>query len=362
MNRLLICLVALVLGIAGARAQEDAGLPPIEPVLESMLVNYIRPGYEAFRQAGLDLQASTEALCRDPSAARLEQARSVFRITVEKWGYMEWLRLGPVMDDNRLERVLFFPDRKGTGRRQVQAAIASEDRKVTEASVLAGQSVAVQGLGAREFILFDSGSDALAEGGAAHRCAYAEAVSVNLVNISEEIIDGWQDGTALAAAFRKPGPDNPLYRTDREAVNLLLGQMLHGIEAILDIRMNAFFDKKNPEKDRPRAALFWRSEMTLPSIRSGLEGIEAMFNKSGIEVVAEDLEPRIGAMMRFEFEQVVHTARSLEMPVDAILGNPVTREKLLYLDYAIRTVSGRLGRGFAKARGLPGGFFFGDGD
>lgn len=362
MNQILACLLALVIGSGAARAEQETPLPPIEPVLESMLVDYIRPGYAAFRIAASDLEASTAALCRDPSAATLESARSAFRVTVVYWGRMEWLRLGPVMDENRLERILFFPDRKGTGRRQVQAAIASSDEKVTEVSSLSGQSVAMQGLGALEFILFGSGSNALAGPDASHRCAFAKAASTNLVNLSGEIIDGWRDGSGLVTAFLKPGPDNPLFRTDQEAANLLLGQMLHGIEAILDIRIKAFFDKKNSDDDRPKSALFWRSEMTLPSIRADLEGLEAMFNKSGIEVVAEDLQPRIGATMRFEFEQAVHTARSLEVPVDAILSDPASREKLLYLDYTIRTVSRRLGRGFAQARGLPGGFFFGDGD
>lgn len=362
MNRLLICLVALVIGAGTARADQDPARPPIGPVLERMLVDYIRPGYAAVSSAAKGLETSVAELCSNPSDENLQAARSAFRGAVDSWSRIEWLRLGPVMSENRLERILFFPDRKGTGRNQVQAAIASRDENVTQVSTLAGQSVAMQGLGALEFILFGSGSDALTGPDAIHRCAFAEAASTNLVNLSGEIIGRWQDGSDFVAAFLKPGPDNPLFRTDQEAVNLLLGQMLHGIEAILDIRMKAFFDRKNAENDRPKSALFWRSEMTLPSIRADLEGLEAMFSNSGIEVVAEDLQPRIGATMRFEFEQAVHTARSLEVPVDVILSDPASREKLLYLDYAIRTVSGRLGRGFAQARGLPGGFFFGDGD
>jgi hypothetical protein len=49
MSRLLICLVALVIGATVAHADEDKPRPPIGPVLEQMLVHYIRPGYTGSR-------------------------------------------------------------------------------------------------------------------------------------------------------------------------------------------------------------------------------------------------------------------------------------------------------------------------
>ncbi|MEM5494543.1 imelysin family protein [Hoeflea sp. AS16] len=362
MNRLLICLVALMIGAGIARADQDDARPPIGPVLERMLVDYIRPGYAQVNTAASGLQASVAALCASPSGEKLATARSAFRTVVESWSRMEWLRLGPVMSENRLERILFFPDRKGTGRKQVQAAIASSMEAVTGVDTLAGQSVAMQGLGALEFILFGSGSDALAQSQASHRCAFALAAATNLVNLSDEIIAGWGDETGLVQAFLKPAAGNPLFRTDREALNLLLGQMIHGLEAIRDTRVNAFLDKENPDHDRPKSALFWRSGMTVPSIRADLEGLQALFNESGIEVVSKDSAPRLADTIRFEFRQAIRTAESLEAPVGDLLADRETREKLLYLDYAIKIIVGRLDQEFAQAGGLAVGFSFGDGD
>lgn len=362
MKRLLICVAALMIGASAVRAEQDAARPPIGPVLEQMVVNYIRPGYSALNVAAADLQTSVAALCGDPSDDNLQTARSAFRDTVDRWARIEWLRLGPVMSDNRLERILFFPDRKGTGRKQVQVAIASKDESVTEAGTLAGQSVAMQGLGALEFILFGTGSDALAEPQASHRCAFAQAAATNLVDLSGEIIAGWQDDTTLARKFLQPAADNPLFRTDQEALNVLLGQMIHGLEAIRDTRVGAFLNKQNPAHDRPKSALFWRSGMTLPSIRADLEGLQSLFNESGIEIVSKDMAPKLGDTIRFEFKQAIRTAQSLEAPVSDLLIDPKTREKLIYLDYAIKIIIGRLDQEFAQAGGLAVGFSFGDGD
>lgn len=362
MKRFLVSLSALTISAGVATAAQDAPRPPIEPVLEQMLAGYIRPGYAALDVAAADLSSSMTALCSAPSGVSLEAARSAFRTTVDRWGRMEWLRLGPVMSDNRLERILFFPDRKGTGRKQVQAAIASKSDTVTSVASLAGQSVAMQGLGAIEFLLFGSGSEALTGTKASHRCAFAQSAADNLVNLSEQIIAGWRDDTELVAVFRKPEPDNPLFRTDQEALNLLLGQMIHGLEAIRDIRLRAFLNKEGPIRDRPKSALFWRAGMTLPSIEANLEGLEALFNESGIEVVSKDMAPRLADTIRFEFRQAIQTAQSLDAPLSDLLTDPQTRDKLVYLDYAIKIIIDRLDQEFAQAGGLAVGFSFGDGD
>ncbi|MDF1609077.1 imelysin family protein [Hoeflea sp. YIM 152468] len=362
MKRLLLSVVMLMAGSGAAGADVTSPRPPIEPVLERMLVTYIRPGYAGFNLSVSGLSTATRALCETPSGDRLGAARAAFRAAADSWARIEWLRLGPVMSHNRLERVLFFPDRKGTGRKQVQSAIAQKDASVTDAGSLAGQSVAMQGLGAIEFLLFGSGSDALAHSKASHRCAFAHAAADNLVNLSNEIITGWGPDSTAVPVFLKPGADNPLYRTDTEALNVLLGQMIHGLEAIRDTRIGAFLDTENPDHDRPKSALFWRSEMTLPTIRAGLSGLEALFNASGIEVVAEDQAPKLAAMIRFEFSQAIRTADSLDAPVAELLADPQTREKLAYLAYAIKIIIARLDQEFAQAGGLAVGFSFGDGD
>jgi len=362
MSRLFICVLTLLISAGVARADQETARPPIEPVLERMLVDYIRPGYAAVNVAAEELETSVTALCSTPSDENLDAAQSAFRAAVDRWARIEWLRLGPVMSENRLERILFFPDRKGTGRKQVQAAIASKDENVTEVGTLAGQSVAMQGLGALEFILFGTGSDALVEPEASHRCAFARAAATNLVNLSGEIIAGWQDDTELVPMFLKPAAGNPLFRTEKEALNLLLGQMIHGLEAIRDTRINAFLNKENPAHDRPKSALFWRAGMTLPSIRADLEGLEALFNESGIEIVSKAGAPRLADTIRFEFRQAIRTAQGLEAPVSDLLSDQQTRDKLVYLDYAIKIIVGRLDQEFAQAGGLAVGFSFGDGD
>ncbi|OCW56223.1 imelysin family protein [Hoeflea olei] len=355
------------LGIgSGAAVAQTASVAPIAPVLNRMVDHYVRPRYAAFNQAAVDLESGIATLCATPSGDTLAASRTAFRAAADEWSRIEWLRLGAVMSDNRLERILFFPDRKGTGRKQVEAALATQDESVTDTVTLAGKSVAMQGLGALEYILFGTGSEALAasapDAAAAHGCRFARAAADNVANLSAELIDGWDEGSPFLAAFREPGPTNPLFRTDEEALNVLLGQMIHGLEAIRDTRIGAFLDPDTPDHDRAKSALYWRSEMTLPSISAGIAGLESLFNESGIEVVAEESAPRLPDQIRFEFTQAVRTADSLDAPVETLLADPKQRDRLVYLAYAIKIVIDRLDQEFAQAGGLAVGFSFGDGD
>ena len=362
MTRFMISLLALLLLSGPALAAEDAPSQPIEPVLQRMLTDYIRPGYAGFDETATTLQDAMAELCSVPSQAHLDAARTAFSAVVNKWARIEWLRLGPVMAEDRLERILFFPDRKGTGRKQVQAALAAKSDEVTDPDVLAGKSVAMQGLGALEFILFGTGSDELVQAAAGHRCGFGSAAATNLADRAGEIVAGWADDGAYVPLFLKPGQGNPFFRTGREALSVLLGQMIHGLEAIRDTRIGAFLDRDEPDRARPKLALFWRSQLTLPTVGAGISGLEALFNNSGIEIVTQELAPRLGDTIRFEFTQAIRTADSLNAPVEELVADPQSRRKLVYLDYAIKIIIDRLDKDFAQAGGLAVGFSFGDGD
>ena len=60
---------------------------------------------------------------------------------------------------------------------------------------------------------------------------------------------------------RSPAPDNPLYRTAREAVTELLDVFVNGLELVRDVRLGGFLGDE-AEDDKPKQALFWRSAQT----------------------------------------------------------------------------------------------------
>lgn len=332
-----------------------------QPILTKLLKQYIQPSYANFERQTSLLVDKTQELCGQPSGIQLTATQEQFAKVATTWSHIEWLRVGPVMSENRLERVLFYPDRKSTGLRQVQRALGKQDETVLETSSLAKKSVAMQGLGALEFILFGTGFETLLENKYQYRCLYGLAISKNLHQIALEIEDGWQIGSVFADSWIAPDPDNPLFRNDFEALNRVIGTIIHGLEAQRDARIGAFL-KDDAEKDRPKSALLWRSELSLAMIAGGLTGLTNMYQISDLADFIPEDQSWLKSSMMFELEQSIRTAETFSGSVLSLLQDIKSRERLVYLDLAIDFAIKRLDGAVAPALGLQAGFSFGDGD
>lgn len=128
-----LSLLCLTIAAVPATAQEgEAPLPSIldEAALPGVMAkavdDFIIPGYRNLSRATSTLAATSAALCAEPSDAALQSTRAALADVVQTWSQIEIIRLGPALEENRFERFLFYPDRKSTGLKQVQAILAKE--------------------------------------------------------------------------------------------------------------------------------------------------------------------------------------------------------------------------------------------
>lgn len=356
--RILTILMTLFLCFGQSNAQDNV---PTKQVLSNIHAGYIQPKYADLYSRSLDLQLASDNLCASPSIANLEHAQSSFLNFAHSWAQIEWFRVGPVMSKNRIERILFYPDRKSTGLKQVQRALAKQDQTVTSIAALPQKSVAVQGLGALEFNLFGTGFEILRTDEGSFRCAFSLAVARNLAHISKTLSDAWADDGIATRFWLNPNDENPLFRTDNEALNVVLGTMVHGLEAIRDVRIGAFL-KDEAKLDRPKSALMWRSENTTAMIANGLEGLFELFNASGFDKLLTDENKNLTDSILFEFNQALNTINALQKPIAEILTSENERKQMEYLELSVGFAMSRLDNDLSSQLGLSAGFSFGDGD
>ena len=114
----------------------------------------ILPGYARFDDTARAFAGEAEALCKAPSQAALDDARAAARAALLAWGRIEPLRFGPMMQKQRFERLLFYPDQHGIVAKQTAKLLAKRDEADIEPEKLAGASVAVQGFGAVDAVLY----------------------------------------------------------------------------------------------------------------------------------------------------------------------------------------------------------------
>ena len=195
---------------------------------------YIRPAYKDFHDKAAALSVETAKFCATPSEDELKQVGARFADTIDSWGRAEIIREGPVLEENRFERVLFYPDRKSTGLKQVQALIASEDETVTDAGALKTKSVAIQGLSAFEYVFFGSYPESVASQPNGFRCRYGLAIARNVEGIGGELQAAWDAPDGIQAQWKTPSADNPVFRSSSESIQALIGIHVHGLEMVRD--------------------------------------------------------------------------------------------------------------------------------
>lgn len=362
----------LLAAVAPAAAQEGTALSPrvldetaLPGVMSRAVDGFIIPGYRDLSRATANLAERSAALCKTPSAAALEETRSAFSDVVRQWSTIEIIRLGPALEQNRFERFLFYPDRKSTGLKQVQAILAKHDESATQVESLKAKSVAVQGLGALDYVLYGTGAETLEGEDGSFRCRYGMAIAQNLAAIAGELLQAWESPGGIQSAWKAPGPDNPLFRDDREAATELLGVLVHSVEMIKDQRLRPFYDGAldgKADRGRPKLAIYWRSGNTMTSIAGNLRGLQSLFNTAGMETLLPADSRSIAGSVNFLFKALISTTERIEGPIDAVLADQKQRSRLDFIALNTADLLDRLNRDFGGAIGLGAGFSFADGD
>ncbi|KQZ15275.1 peptidase M75, Imelysin [Mesorhizobium sp. Root554] len=348
--------LAVLMGCGSPAAAADASA-----IVRQAVDGFVRPAYAELAVKAGDAEKGIEALCGAPSQQALNMARAEFAGLIDAWSSVEIIRFGPITEDNRLERMLYWPDRKSIGLKQVQAALARKDQTAADSKTLAGKSVAMQGLGALEFVLYGTGAEALAGKDDPYRCAYAAAIAGNIEAISASVTEAWAKPDGFAALWANPGPDNPVYRNGAEAITELVGVFINGLELVRDQRLKSFLGA-DPDADKPKSAVFWRSGLTGAALGANLDGMDRLFRASHI---ADALNPDsrwIAESIHIQLANGAADGRAASGPIDEVLAHPARRAKLDHFALVTSSLSTLFGVRLSGEFGLSAGFSSLDGD
>ncbi|GAB5375661.1 MAG: imelysin family protein [Acuticoccus sp.] len=337
-----------------------AGDPPaFKATTAALIADVVVPAHAAFTAAAQTEAGAVDALCATPGTGTLAAARTGFAALVAAFGQVELYRFGPAREDNRVERLFFWPDRRGRALRQVQGVLANEDETATSPETLTIKSVALQGLPALEFALFGTGSETLAET-AGFRCRYAASIAQVIAAVAAAIEAEWRG--PFAGLMTTAGPDNPAYRSDGEAFQDFLQAAAEQLELIGDHKIRAVIGER-PEAAKPRLAPFWRADATVAAIIANLDGVEALLTED-VAALLGDEAAMVGSA-RNELDRAKEMLRPLAADprgFEAVAGDPHSHRRMVAARYAIDGARGIFAERMPAALGLISGFNSMDGD
>ncbi|RFC64057.1 peptidase M75, Imelysin [Fulvimarina endophytica] len=351
-------------GGAGANASGLTGDTLVLDAVANAVDDAIRPGYQAFDDAVREQAFMLETLCSDPTKENLQSAQENFGGLVSAFSKIEFVRFGPIREDNRLERILFFPDPRGVMAKQVQAILKDQADNALHAETLAEKSVAVQGLPALQYVLFGDGSDDLATESGAYRCSYGKAIAANLSSISTALVEEWGDETGISERLMEPAEDDPVYRTASDSLGAIVSIFTEGLEIVADQRLSPPLSAEDgaDAPAKPNLFLFGASDNALTALQGDFEGLQQLFEAVDFPAVLPADKQFLGPSIELEFTQIGSNLDAVETPLSEAVADADSLGKLGYVLIATRSLRSQFTDQLAPALGLASGFSSLDGD
>ena len=278
---------ALVAAMLGAQLAAQPALAFDDAALARQAYDgIILPGYARFDAASRAFADKAGALCKAPSQAGLDQTRAAAKDALLAWGRIEPLRFGPITTNQRLDRLLFYPDPHGIVGKQTGKLLAKRDEADIEPAKLAGASVAVQGFGAMDVALYGTGSEAMATAApeASFRCRYVHALALDIAQIASETHAEWAGD--YKRAWLDVGGNNKTYLTAKETTQALYRAYVTEIEVLRLHRLAPLLSAES-KGSGPATPLLPHSGLGLPFIIAGIEGERDILGAKGF--LADDL-------------------------------------------------------------------------
>ena len=157
------------------------------------------------------------------------------------------------------------------------------------------------------------------------------------------------------------GPDNALYRDGTEAVTELVGVFINELEMVRDVRLKGFLGASQ-QADKPKQAIYWRSQNTARSLAGNLSGMDNLFQASRLGDALPPDARWMAESIHIQLVNGVAAATAVTGPIDKALADPVLRRKLDYFALVTSSLSTLIGTRLTAEFGLTAGFSSLDGD
>ena len=350
-------------------AQADTQAPvPTDALKKSVALavdQFVIPAYGQFKGTAESQNDAYARLCSAPSEEALADVQNSFADVVKTFSRIEAFRFGPARDDNRFERLLFWPDPRGRGLQQVQSLLLEKDESATSLETLQQKSVAVQGLLALDFVLFGTGYEAQATPEGAFRCRYGATMAQSVLHISNALYDGWSAPGGYGDLMKSAGPEDVRYKSTGEAMQEFLRAAREQLQILRDTKLMPPL-QDSVDTAKPKLAPFWRSDLTLLSMISNVEGIADLVDSWSLENALPADRQYLTEQLALELGMARDALNQTEVSADRTFeGHLSTQEDYDRLTYASLPLTGAitlLTGDVPAALGLIAGFNAMDGD
>jgi len=358
-HRLSCALFGMTLAVAPAAADqiEGARFTALSTALTDQVVV---PAYENLLRETAALTASLDAYCAAPSDNNVDAVQEHFHLTMDAWQRAQPIQFGPIIDAPGPARFQFWPDKRGTGQRQLRQVLTTQDQSVLAEETLGTKSVALTDLQALEYILFER-PDTITDDD--FKCRYALAIADHQQQLAKDLLHAWSDTGGYREQVLNAAEGTDAFFDEREAAGAFLNSMAGTIDMVrlqkLDRPMGLTITGARPKRTES-----WRSARSLRNIRLNLETVQRFVtvgNGFGNLLTATGKDETAKATNDL-LSDILSDINAFNQPLFTLVGDVEARAALESLLSKLRSLQSMVREQIAQDLTLVPGFNATDGD
>ena len=333
--------------------------------LTDLANNHVLPSYQNLQASSTALSSQTSEFCAKASNNNDELVvlQQSWRAVVASWQTIAWLKVGPIINDNRIFRLHYWPDSKDNVGRGVANLLASSE-EINEAFI-AKQSVGSQGLPALELLLFpeENQDNLLNASDKDKRCQVLTAISANVATISAAVNSEWQVAGGNYHAQLTQGTGD--FSSKKDAVEELVTNWLEQIERVKDEKMLVPLSVASP--GIPTIAEHVLSDESVTSLQNNIATFKVIYSAGGghgfDNILIDHLsQQNIATEMLTAIDGSITAANELTGNYETLLKTAEGRAQITTTIDALRALRDVLTVDFVQATDINIGFNSNDGD
>lgn len=327
-------------------------------IIEHTLTSIYQPQFAKFAEVTKQYVEVAQLHCANPSTSTIEQLRKGFESVVASFSAIEFYRIGALLEENHINRLFYWPDKRRVVERQLGALLAELTINTLSGKELSQKSVALQGLPALERLLFDKNAERrLSVSAETADCQLILAIAENMNTIAVTLNASWHADSLLVQSLLHPEQGSDYFRNEDEVLRSMVTQIIVGVDVVLNRKIAPLHSNKAGIKKAP----LWRSRQSLSMIGNNLESLRALTVDSGLASTTN-----LDNELAFEFRtagQLLHKLQELPALIDEHGDlTPDTQSLAKALAAVVKGVKDTLNDRFSQALGISAGFNSEDGD
>ncbi|WOF74591.1 imelysin family protein [Parvibaculaceae bacterium PLY_AMNH_Bact1] len=319
------------------------------------------PAYTELAEESSQLVEVLDSYCAAPNTGDRSKVETQFHSTMDAWQRAQIIQFGPIYENKGPARIQFWPDKRGTGQRQLRQVLNNQDETVLPSGALAEKSVALGDLQALEYVLYNDPE--LTTQPDSFACHYALAIARNQEVHAADIVQMWVGADSYRDQVLNAADGTDVFFDEKEAASRFLNDMAGAIDVIrlqkIDRPMGLTITGARPKRTEN-----WRSGRSLRNIQLNLESVQHFLAvEDGFGDVLSDIgkETTSQAAQQLISEILGHLA-AFDQPMSKLVANPDARGDLESLLTKLRSLQSLVREQLAQDLGLVPGFNATDGD